>query len=105
MEPIDVKILDKDYRLAVAEEDKSRLLDAVKVVDERMRAVRAAGKVSGVERIAVMTALQLANELLGLGVAGAVPVQAPVVTADLVRKIQKMTEELDQEIKRQESLF
>ncbi len=104
MEPIDVKILDKDYRLAVAEEDKSRLLDAVKVVDERMRAVRAAGKVSGVERIAVMTALQLANELLGQANNGS-SAPAPAVTADLVRKIQKMTEELDEEIKRQESLF
>ncbi len=103
MEPIDVKILDKDYRLAVSEQDKLRLLDAVKVVDERMRAVRSAGKVSGVERIAVMTALQLAHELLGQGQAAAA--QAPAVTADLVRKIQKMTEELDEEIKRQESLF
>jgi cell division protein ZapA len=103
MEPIDVKILDKDYRLAVAEEDKTRLLDAVKVVDDRMRAVRAAGKVSGVERIAVMTALQLANELLAHNIGSAAP--APAVTADLVRKIHKMTQELDEEIKRQESLF
>ena len=103
MEPIEVKILDKDYRLAVSEEDKPRLLDAVREVDERMRAVRSAGKITGVERIAVMTALQLANELLVQQKARTAG--PPAASADLVRKIQRMTDELDQEIKRQESLF
>ena len=71
MEQIDVRILDRDYRLAVPAEEKDRLLDAVRVVDEKMRSIRDAGRVAGVDRIAVMAALQLAHELLGArGTAG-----------------------------------
>jgi cell division protein ZapA len=65
MEQIDVKILDRDYRLAVSGESKPQLLDAVQRVDEKMRAIRVAGRSSGVDRIAVLAALQLAHELLG----------------------------------------
>jgi cell division protein ZapA len=101
VEAIDVKILDRDYRLAVSDDEKARLLDAVSLVDERMRDVRDAGRVQNTDRIAVMAALQLAHELLGLR-AGRGSV---VGGADLVRKIQRMNAELDEEIKRQESLF
>ncbi|MFN9773749.1 MAG: cell division protein ZapA, partial [Burkholderiales bacterium] len=54
MEQIDVRILDRDYRLAVPADEKARLLDAVRGVDEKRRAIRAAGRVAGVDRIAVM---------------------------------------------------
>lgn len=100
MEQIDVKILDRDYRLAVPPEEKARLIDAVRVVDEKMRAIRDAGRVAGVDRIAVMAALQLAHELLG-----AAAVADSASAADASRRIRRMTEELDAEIKRQESLF
>ncbi len=101
MEQIDVKILDRDYRLAVFAEEKAKLLDAVRVVDEKMRSIRDAGRVGGLDRIAVMAALQLAHELLGArsGTAGAAP------AGDVMKRIRRMTEELDEEIKRQESLF
>jgi cell division protein ZapA len=98
MEQIDVKILDRDYRLAVPSEEKDKLIDAVRVVDEKMRSIRDAGRVAGVDRIAVMAALQLAHELLGADAA-----TAPAAEAS--RRIRRMTEELDAELKRQESLF
>jgi len=97
---VDVKILDRDYRLAVGEDDKDQLLRAVGIVDEKMRAIREAGRISGVDRIAVMAALQLAHELLGASAgAGTAP------QTEVLRKIRKMSEDLDAEIKRQESLF
>lgn len=101
MEQIEVKILDRDYRLAVSAEEKTKLLDAVRVVDEKMRSIRDAGRVGGLDRIAVMAALQLAHELLGArgGAVGAAP------AGDVMKRIRRMTEELDEEIKRQESLF
>jgi cell division protein ZapA len=98
MEQIDVKILDRDYRLAVPAEEKAQLIDAVRVVDEKMRAIRDAGRVAGVDRIAVMAALQLAHELLGAATDSA-------TSAEASRRIRRMTDELDAEIKRQESLF
>lgn len=98
MEQIDVKILDRDYRLAVSPDDRSRLLEAVAVVDEKMRSIRDAGKISGLDRIAVMAALQLAHELLGASGAAA-------PSGDVLRRIRKITDDIDAEIKRQESLF
>jgi len=100
MEQIDVKILDRDYRLMVSADEKPRLLEAVSVVDEKMRSIRDAGKISGLDRIAVMAALQLAHDLLGAAVAG-----GATASGDVMRRIRKMSEELDAEIKRQESLF
>lgn len=99
MPHVDVKILDRDYRLAVSEEGRERLLQAVSVVDEKMRAIRDAGRVSGVDRIAVLAALQLAHELLS----GAAAAGAP--SGETMRRIRRMSEELDAEIRRQESLF
>ena len=100
MAQIEVKILDREFRLAVADEDKPRLLEAVRMVDEKMRAVRDAGRVSGVDRIAVMAALQLAHELLGA--------QQPAdgtPSAELLGRIRKMREDLDAELARQQPLF
>ncbi len=100
MEQLGVKILDREFKLAVKPEEKDRLLDAVSIVDEKMRALRDAGKIVGMERIAVMAALQLAHEMLGAQVPGS---SAP--SGDLQRKIKKMTAEIEAEIKRQERLF
>jgi len=97
---VDVKILDRDYRLAVSDEGKESLLRAVAVVDEKMRSIRDAGRISGLDRIAVMAALQLAHELLGSSGAGGMAAQT-----DVLRKIRRMSEDVDAEIKRQESLF
>ncbi len=81
-------------------ESKPQLLEAVQMVDEKMRAIREAGRISGVDRIAVMAALQLAHELLG---AQNPPAGTP--KAEILGKIRKMREELDTELARQESLF
>jgi cell division protein ZapA len=99
MEQIDVKILDREYRIAVSPDDKKRLLDAVGVVDEKMRSIRDAGKISGLERIAVMAALQLAHELLGAAGGDARP------SAEAAQRIRRMSEEIEAEIRRQQSLF
>lgn len=99
MEQIDVKILDREYRLAVSPDDKSRLLEAVSVVDEKMRSIRDAGRVSGLERIAVMAALQIAHDLLASAGGDARP------QVEAAQKIRRMSEEIEAEIRRQESLF
>lgn len=100
MDQIDVRILDRDYRLAVKPEDKAQLLEAAQAVDEKMRAIRDSGRLGSADRIAVMAALQLANELIGVKAAAAA---AP--SGEAVRRIRKMTDDIDAELKRQESLF
>lgn len=100
MEQIDVRILDRDYRLAVNAESRDKLLEAARMVDEKMRSVRDGGRVAGVDRIAVMAALQLAHDLID----ARNPPDAPN-TGEIIRRIKKMTDDVDDELKRQESLF
>ena len=63
---VSVRILDRDYMIACAHEERPALLDAAEYLNGRMREVRDSGKVVGLDRIAVMVALNMANELLQL---------------------------------------
>jgi cell division protein ZapA len=102
MEQISVRILDRDYRLAVPSEGKEQLIEAARAVDERMCALRDSGRVVGTDRIAVMAALQLANELVGLRASGG---GDAVASPEAVRRIRRLTQVIDDELRRQESLF
>lgn len=64
--PIIVQILDKDYRVACRDGQQASLLASAHFLDQKMREIRAGGRVIGTDRIAVMTALNLAHELLEL---------------------------------------
>lgn len=75
-ETVTVKILDKDYQVACPSEERQALIESAQLLDERMKAIRGTGAVVGLERIAVMAALNLSHELLqarssGAGVTGA----------------------------------
>ena len=61
---LDVSILGRDYRVGCRESEREALLQAVAHLDSRMREIRDAGKVTAIERIAVMAALNIANDLL-----------------------------------------
>jgi cell division protein ZapA len=100
MEQITVKILDRDYKLAVSLEDRERLLAAAQLVDHRMRSIRDSGKVSGQDRIAVMVALQLAHELSDPSNAS-----ATLRSAKSSEKIRKISDDVDLAIRKQTSLF
>jgi len=59
-----VKILDKEYQVACPEEQEEELITSAKYLDKQMRKIRDTGKVIGLERIAVMAALNISFELL-----------------------------------------
>ena len=61
---ISLRIMEKEYVVACPYEERSALLDAAEFLNGRMREIRDSGKVVGHDRIAVMVALNLANELL-----------------------------------------
>jgi len=63
-ETLSVHILGKDYQVACPSEERDALLDAALELDRRMKAIRQTGSVIGVERIAVMAALNLAHEVI-----------------------------------------
>jgi cell division protein ZapA len=58
--------MEKEYVVACAYEERSALLDAAEFLNARMREIRDSGKVVGLDRIAVMAALNLAHEFLKL---------------------------------------
>ena len=64
--PISVSILDREYQFACQPDERKALKEAAIFLDERMRAIRGAGRLMALERIAVMTALNLSDELLKL---------------------------------------
>ena len=63
---VSVRIMEKEYVVACPYDERSALLDAAEFLNTRMREIRDSGKVVGLDRIAVMVALNLANELLRL---------------------------------------
>lgn len=63
-EPVKVYILDKEYLVACPPDQKEGLLRSARYLDKRMQEIRASGKVIGLDRIAVMAALNIAHELL-----------------------------------------
>jgi cell division protein ZapA len=58
-----VKILDKEYQVACPPEERDALRQAARNLDDRMRVIKSSGTVIGLERIAVMAALNLSYEL------------------------------------------
>jgi cell division protein ZapA len=63
---VSVRILEKEYFVACPLEERSDLLDSAEFLNSKMREIRDTGKVVGLDRIAVIAALNLANELLRL---------------------------------------
>ncbi len=61
--PVAVRILDKDYQFACAPDERDALLESARLLNNMMREIRDTGRIVGLERIAVMAALNLANEL------------------------------------------
>ena len=61
---VSVRIMEKEYVVACPYEERSALLDAAEFLNARMREIRDSGKVVGLDRIAVMAALNLAHEFL-----------------------------------------
>lgn len=61
---VTVKILDKDYQVTCPPEQEAELVISAKYLDKQMRGIRDSGKVIGLERIAVMAALNISYELL-----------------------------------------
>jgi cell division protein ZapA len=61
---VTVTILDKSYQVACPPGQQADLLSSASYLDAQMRAIRDTGKVVGLERIAVMAALNISHELL-----------------------------------------
>jgi cell division protein ZapA len=108
---LDIEILGREYKVACKEGERAELLDAVGFLDAKMREIRDGNKVTGVDRIAVMAALNMANDLLRERRAPppvaplSAGVSADVDGADAQRRIRTMQAAIDQLMASQEKLF
>lgn len=61
---VTIRILEKEYHVACPAEEKASLVASAELLNTKMREIRDSGKVVGLDRVAVMAALNLANELI-----------------------------------------
>jgi cell division protein ZapA len=61
---INVRILDKEYQVACPPEEVDALTSSARFLDSQMHEIRDSGKVFGLDRIAVMAALNISNEFI-----------------------------------------
>jgi len=61
---VSVRILEKEYQFSCPASERNDLLNSAEFLNAKMRQIRDSGKVVGLDRIAVMAALNLSNDLL-----------------------------------------
>jgi len=95
---LDVTIMGREFRVSCPEPERAGLLQAVAYLDKKMREIRDSGKVIGVERIAIMAALNIAHDYLNSG-------NATTDTQALIERIERMGAMLDQALAEHDNLF
>ncbi len=95
---VSVRILDKEFMVTCPYEQRSALLDSAQYLDSKMREVRDSGKVVGLDRIAVIAALNLTNELLRL------QAREQRVEAEMGGRVRALRERIDEAVVRSQQL-
>ena len=95
---VEVSIMGREFRVACSDDEYDALMTAVSFLDRKMREIRDSGKVIGVERIAIMAALNIAHDLLTARSGG-------FDIGDFKRRIDAMQDQIEQVINEQEDLF
>lgn len=96
---LDVSIMGREFRVSCTEDEQKDLLKAVEFLNSKMREIRDTGKVIGVERIAIMAALNITHEYLSTRVAGGFDV------GEFKRRMGRMQAIIDQAMDGQDELF
>jgi len=95
---VSVRILEKDYQFACAPDERAALLDSAEHLNNEMRKIRDSGKVIGLDRIAVMAALNMANELLKARS------RDTSLDTDVVHRIRSLRERVESSLERGQQL-
>jgi cell division protein ZapA len=95
---VSVRILEKEYQVACLPEERAELLDSAEYLNVKMREIRDAGAIVGLDRIAVMAALNLAHELLKLRGRG------DSADTDVGQKIRQLRERVESALTRGQQL-
>lgn len=94
---VSVRILEKEYQVACLPEERSELLDSAEFLNGKMRDIRDAGNIVGLDRIAVMAALNLAHELLRRN-------RSEAVDSEVSERVRQMRERVESALSRGQQL-
>ena len=95
---LDVAIMGREFRVACPEEEREGLLQAVSYLDRKMREIRDSGKVIGLERIAIMAAINITHDYLS-----SKPIEPDL--REHRQRLEQMGKLLDQALASQDNLF
>jgi len=95
---VSVRILEKEYQVACTVDERAALLDSAEYLNSEMKKIRESGKVIGLDRIAVIAALNMANELLKLRA------RDTTVESDVVNRIRNLRERVEASLERGQQL-
>ena len=94
-DPVAVRILDREYLVGCTPEERDGLVAAAHLLDARMRELRSSNRMAGIDRIAVLAALNLAHELMqSKGTGGEKERELSRTLADLTRRIDGLFENM-----------
>jgi cell division protein ZapA len=96
---LQISVMGREFRVACPESEQKGLLEAVEYLNKKMDEIRENGKVVGLERIAIMAALNIAHELLSIKVGDGFDI------AEVKRRMNHMETILDQAMFDQSKLF
>ncbi|EIL93240.1 MULTISPECIES: cell division protein ZapA [Rhodanobacter] len=65
-EPVALRLIDREFLIACAPDEREGLLDAASYLDRKMRELRANAKAPGFDRLAVLAAISVTHEYLAL---------------------------------------
>jgi cell division protein ZapA len=65
-EPVALRLIDREFLIACAPEEREGLLEAAGYLDRKMRELRSNAKAPSFERLAVLTAISVTHEFISL---------------------------------------
>lgn len=95
---LQVNIMGREFRIACAPGEEKALLHAVDYLNHKMQDIKDQGKVTGLDRIAIMAALNMAHEFLTTRLGN-------LDVSEFKRRMTKIEATLDEAFANQEKLF
>lgn len=97
---LDVSIMGREFRVGCPVEEEATLLQAVDLLNGKMQEIRSTGKVVGLEKIAILAALNISHEFLQVQVGG-----GDFDIGAIQRRIKDMDAVIDAALQEQNALF
>ena len=93
-----ISIMGREFRVACAPEEQKSLQEAVDFLNKKMQEIKDQGKINGIDRIAIMAALNISHEFLSAKVGN-------FDVSEFKRRMNSIETMLDQAMADQEKLF